>query len=51
MNEHPPIRFGEYMEDFERVVLIGFEKSPDFEIDREVEALGGVVLEEAVRMT
>lgn len=54
MNEEPDdpfadIPFGEYMEDFETVVLIGFEKSPDFEVHRGAEALGGVLLEATVR--
>lgn len=39
-NEPP---FAQYAEDFEYVVLIGFEKQPDWEA---IEAFGGVVLRE-----
>jgi hypothetical protein len=44
MNELAPFAYGE---DFEYLALIGFEKRPASEVEPVVEALGGVVLQEA----
>jgi hypothetical protein len=49
MNDLPPV--AEYGEDFQYMVLIAFEKRPDWEVERMVEALGGVVLQEQVHVT
>jgi hypothetical protein len=54
MNEHePPPFLTRYADDFDYVAVVGFEEMPhdDEQVERVVEALGGVVLQRQYAVT